>query len=112
LIPENERVIVLPSRQDFETYLATAAPEYLDVLRDLIVEYRAKNDYHRTALREEWASKTSDQVVAELQTFKTQYGARVPGGFATLADHKLRVPEKIRVALDLAYSGGPRALPE
>lgn len=102
--PDNGRVVVLPNGKNFEEYLATAAPEYLDVLRGVIVDFRAANEKHRSALKKEWSTATVQMVVSELQNSKTQYGARVPSGFSVLTDNDLRVPEKIRKALDLAYS--------
>ncbi len=103
-IPNNTRVIVLPNGQSFEQYITKASPKYLDVLRNVIVNYRATNEQHRLALKKEWAKATAEKVITELQNSKPQYGARVPAGFAGLADTDLRVPEKIKMALDLAYS--------
>lgn len=97
------RVVFLPNGQNVEQYLTTASPEYLDVMRGVIVHYKASNDHHRTALKKEWSKRGSAEVITELQGAKTQYGARIPSGFATLTTAELRVPERIRFLLDMAY---------
>jgi hypothetical protein len=80
----------------------TAAPEYLDVVKAVIVGNRAKNAQHRAVLEEQWRAKSAQDVIDELEGAKTQYGARLPSGFGAIPDPTLRVPERIRLALDLA----------
>lgn len=99
---DNTRVVVLPPGNCFEAYLVTAAPEYLDVVKAVIVGNRAKNPEHRTALEESWRAKSAQDAIEELESAKTQYGARIPSGFESIPDPTLRVPERIRTALDLA----------
>lgn len=99
----NPRVVVLPGGQNFEAYIANASPEYLDVLKSMIVELRSDNDHHRKALQKEWSGCTTIDVIAELQRARTQYGARIPSALAGLSNMQLRVPGKIRAALDLAF---------
>jgi putative ATP-dependent endonuclease of the OLD family len=97
------RVVILPQGQSFEAYVSTALPEYLDVVKAVIIDNRAVNDRHRQALEQEWSTKTADDTIAELKSAKTQYEARLAAGFCSLADPQLRVPEKIRCLLDLAF---------
>lgn len=96
------RVVLLPAGHDLESYLVTADPAYLAIIKSLIIDTRALNDKHRQALSTEWACKSKDEVIAELRSAKTQYGAHVARAFAGITDPQLRVPERIRSALDLA----------
>lgn len=96
------RVVLLPEGQTFESYLVTAAPEYVSVAREVIIDSRARNAHHREALRAEWQDAPSAAVIDELRSAKTQYGARIATGFRAMADPLLRIPERIRAALDLA----------
>jgi putative ATP-dependent endonuclease of the OLD family len=105
---DNKRVIVLPAGQSLEDYLVTAAPEYLPVIKSAIVDYRATcNPQHREALQREWSAKTADNVIQELKAAKTQYGARLASAFGSIAEPALRIPDKIRQALDLAVPPRP-----
>ena len=96
------RVVVLPAGQDFEKYLVTADPAYLATIKELIVDMRAVNIPHRKALVAEWSGKSADEVIAEMRAAKTQYGAHIARALGGMADATLRVPERIRAALDLA----------
>jgi putative ATP-dependent endonuclease of OLD family len=100
---QNPRVVTFPHGQDFETYLVTSSPEYLDVVKAVIIDSKATNAHHRKALERDWRSKSAADVIAELQGAKTQYGARLPSGFSQISSVLLRVPERIRQILDLAY---------
>jgi len=108
----NARVVVLPNGQKFEEYVTTASPEYAEVVRAVIVKNhcsRATNEQHRGAIEREWAAKGAAELVAELSSAKTQYGARVAPEFRLLADPERRVPERVRAALDLAVPPSQRA---
>lgn len=96
------RVVVLPAGQDFETYLVNSKPEYLAVIKELIVDTRAVNARHRAALATEWSGKSAQDVISELHGAKTQYGAHIARALSGFADPLLRVPERVRAVLDLA----------
>jgi hypothetical protein len=98
----NPRVVCFPNGHDFETYIVHASPEYLDVVKSVIIENKAVNEKHRHALEREWRSKDEAAVIEELKSAKTQYGARLPAGFAQLSNKTLQVPERIRRVLDLS----------
>jgi hypothetical protein len=93
---------MFPNGQDFETYLVTASPEYLEVVQSVIIASKTTNARHRQALEREWRAKDAAALITELQNTKTQYGPRLPLGFSRLANAKLAVPECIRRVLDLA----------
>ena len=107
LVGGNPQIVMFPGGQDFETYLVNAEPEYIDVVRNVIIDNKAVNAQHRKALEREWNAKTAADIVAELQSAKTQYGARLPAGFAAIVKEPLRIPPLIRQALDLAYPPSP-----
>lgn len=104
LYPSNPHVVVLPGRTDFEGYLAQ--PEYLDLLRDMIAEFKAShkglNQQSKAALRTTLGSKNADEIADELRRKKTPYGARVAAAVALHPDPLKRVPAIIKSVLDAA----------
>lgn len=90
-------VVVLPNGNDFEKYLLAG---YKDVVVDMIIDGRATNAQHRAALEKEWKKKTDTELLQELHSFKTQYGARVGKRVPLLSDEQRRLPTAIRDVLD------------
>jgi putative ATP-dependent endonuclease of OLD family len=79
LIPNNDRVIVLPNGQDFEAYIVTDSTK--DFLIEAIIKHEAQTPQHEEALRKKWASKSNpDQHSGILETLdanKAQYGSYI-----------------------------------
>jgi hypothetical protein len=87
----------LPNGNDFEKYLLAG---YKDVVVDMIIDVRATNAQHRAALEKEWKKKTDTELLQELHSFKTQYGARVGKRVPLLSDEQRRLPTAIRDVLE------------
>jgi putative ATP-dependent endonuclease of OLD family len=84
LIGANCRVFAIPGDRDFETYLAD---ECYQPLAGMVIDMKAKNPQHREALTKEWASKTRDNLIKELQSAKTRYGRPIADTITSLPDH-------------------------
>jgi putative ATP-dependent endonuclease of OLD family len=93
----NPRVIVLPNAQDFEEYILSG---YKDVVVQMIVATRAKNEQHRTALENQWNARSASELADELYRFKTQYGAKIGKLIPGLADEQRRYPSLIKDLLE------------
>ena len=66
LIPNHQRVVVLPNGMSFEKYLTQ--PIYVDALRKMIIEYvcgsRNMNEQAKAAIEKKWAKPTVDSHLA------------------------------------------------
>jgi len=71
----NPRVVVIENGQNFEQYVVTDHSK--DALVNVIIDLRAQNPQHRSALENEWSTKPDLKaaLVKELSSFKTQYGS-------------------------------------
>jgi putative ATP-dependent endonuclease of the OLD family len=88
------RLIKIPDGKNFEKYIASE--EYRDVLINMIIESKAKNEHHKKALEKEWQSKTIDDIVSELRSDKTKYGKLMALAITNMPKEELRFPPLIR----------------
>lgn len=103
-IHTNPRCVLLPSSQCFEQYLATA--EALDTLRKMAADFSIERSGVTDAraikgITKTWSTKTQAEILAELITNKTAYGARVATAYGTLPPDK-RTPPHLQAAFDIA----------
>ncbi len=102
----NPRCVVLPDSKNFEQYLTDDSS--IDALRKMIAEYEIESgqltDERAIAgITEAWSRKTEEQVLTELLSKKTTYGARIAKAYNTIAAVENRTPNKIREAFDIAF---------
>lgn len=101
--PASPNVLVIPNNTDFEGMLAQ--PEYLDLIRKMIVDFiidrSPLNEQGAKALREKFAKKTSDELAQELRGDKTAFGGRIAEVLANHTDPSKRIPEPIKELLDI-----------
>nr|VFK61040.1 MAG: putative ATP-dependent endonuclease of the OLD family [Candidatus Kentron sp. UNK]VFK69581.1 MAG: putative ATP-dependent endonuclease of the OLD family [Candidatus Kentron sp. UNK] len=93
-------IFIIPEGKDFEGYLVTA--DYEDILIDVVVGEKTKNEQHKKALKTKWDS-VPDKPAAirqELSDNKTRYARPIAEAITELDDEKLRFPPLIRQLFD------------
>ena len=104
----HSRCFVLPNGSCFEEYVVT--PTSLAEMRQMIADYKIETS-GVTDLREQdglvkkWNAKSHQDIVKELTSHKTTYGARIAAAFGHLAAED-RVPQLLRDAFDEALPPG------
>jgi len=109
--PNNDRIFLVPSGEDFEAYVAQ--PEHLDFIRDMLVDLaqdeQGFDDRTKIAARADLAKKTRPDIVSRLRSIKTAYGARIAEALGRHTDETLRIPPLVRQML--AFITTPPANP-
>jgi putative ATP-dependent endonuclease of OLD family len=87
-------IVILPDGKSFEKYISSN--EYKEVLKEMIVNVKSKNEYHKRALEAECEKWTLDDLINELKDNKTLYAPRIAPAILSVKDEELRFPAKIR----------------
>jgi putative ATP-dependent endonuclease of OLD family len=97
---DSPRVFIIPGGKNFEKYITT--DEYKDILINMIIAERSKNDHHKKALNKEWANGNNplEDVYEELSEYKTKYGKPLAEAITGMAQENLRFPALIRVLFE------------
>lgn len=104
-IGTTSRCIVLPENKCFEEYIVNTTS--LPVLQTMIAEYKIESGGVTdgrgvAAITSNWEGKSEAEVLTEISSSKTAYGARVATAFANLPDLEEQTPDVLRKTFDLA----------
>ena len=100
----NDRCVVIPNAQCFEDYMVTI--DSLTAIQEMIAKYKIElsgqtDERAIEGITRSWKSRTLEEVLAEIKSKKTTYGARLEAAFKPLP-----IPPQLTKLFDIAYCPG------
>lgn len=93
---DSDRVFTIPDNKKFEEYIVN--DDYQNVLIEMIIDFQATNNKHRTVLEKSWKEKNNpkEEIINYLTRNKTKCGRKIAEVITSLDNDNLKFPDLIR----------------